>query len=366
MNKYRIYFYGALAKKGQLPYGGGQVGNAKTIQLYKRLGIDMRVIPKYFTPKKKWLLPLIALSNYIFFFSKLLIGKKNDAIVHISGFYGVVIWHEWLLVCTSKLLGFVTVYEMRGGGAHEYYKDLGKMYRWCFRSTLRMADYVFSQGKENIPLIESCCSTPIYYHPNYVETKYLKKYNKTNPNEVINLVYFGRLFEQKRIDLIIFTLKEIIAQDKHATLELIGAFESLEYEHKIRDLIAEQQLTGAVMIVDKCNHEELSERLNDKHFFLFPSETPREGQSNALTEAMAFGIVPIAADIGFSRSLIDQDELVMDRFTPKQAADMVVKITDMRLWFDYSDHVYKRIHEHFSEMNQLQRLETYLRGVWSK
>lgn len=363
MNKHKIYFYGALAKEGQLPHGGGQVGNAKTIKLYKRLGIDLVVIPKYFSPENKWLLPFVVLANCFDFFKELLWGNRSGNLVHVSGFYGAVIWHEWLLVLTSKMLGYQTIYEMRGGGAQGYYSDMGGAYRWAFKSTLRLANHVFTQGEENIPLIKKCCSTPIYYHPNYVEVEYLKYGREKNIGDVINLVYFGRLFEQKRIDLVVLTLKEIVDLDMKATLELIGAFESVEYENGIRKLIAAWGLSDIVTIVPKCNHKELAMRLADKHFFLFPSETPREGQSNALTEAMAFGVVPISADAGFSRSLIGVDELVFQVYTPIKAATKMLDIIDSKLWSGYSVFVSQRVCKQFSEDNQLRRLKEYLNQI---
>ncbi len=364
MNKHKIYFYGALAKEGQLPHGGGQVGNAKTLKLYKRLGIDLVVIPKYFSPENKWLLPFVVLANYLDFFKELLWGNRSGNLVHVSGFYGAVMWHEWLLVLTSKILGYQTIYEMRGGGAQSYYTDMGAPYRWAFKSTLRLADHVFTQGEENVPLIKKCCNTPIYYHPNYVEVEYLKYGHNKSIGDVINLVYFGRLFEQKRIDLVVLTLKEMVDLDMKATLELIGAFESVEYENGIRKLIAAWGLSDIVTIVPKCSHKELAMRLAVKHFFLFPSETPREGQSNALTEAMAFGVVPISADAGFSRSLIGDDELVFQVYTPIKAASKVLDIFESDSWLRYSEQMSQRVRHLFSEDNQLRRLKGYLDHIW--
>lgn len=366
MNKHRIYFYGALARKGELPFGGGQVGNAKTLKLYSRLGIELRVIPKYFSPKNKCLLPFVVLANYFEYFVKLLFGKRGTSLVHIAGFYGVVMWHEWLLVATSKLLGFETVYEMRGGGAQNYYKDLGGIYRWAFCSTLKMSDYVFSQGRENIPLIRRCCNTLVYYHPNYVETVSLKKTREENVNDNIRLVYFGRLHEDKRIDLVVLTLNELITQGKNANLELIGAFESRKYETEISQLIKQNNLEDYITIVEQCEQEELYKRLQGKHFFLFPSETPREGQSNALTEAMAFGIVPISTDVGFSRSLVGDDELIFKAYVSQKVAEKVVDIVESKSWTRYSIYVSQRVREQFSENRQLIRLNEFLNQVWEE
>lgn len=352
-----IYFYGALVREGELPLGGGQVGNAKTMKLYRRLGWHVRAIPKYFTPKNRWLLPVIVLLNYMKFVGVLLVGRRKRSLVHIAGFYGLVVYHEWLLVGTSKLLGYTTIYEMRGGGANGYYEQYSAVYRAVFRQTIRWADYIFTQGKENIPLINSCGNTPVYYHPNYIEVEHMAYVQSKVLHNTIHLVYFGRLFAEKRIDLIVETTYSLKEWGYPVTLDLIGEFESKVFEQEIRELIEELSLEELVVIRPKCVQDELWGILQKMHFFLFPSETPKEGQSNALTEAMAWGVVPVAANVGFTKSLVGRNELVLDVYTPQLAAKIVGEIVEQNKWSEYAQYVSQRIDAEFSEEVQLKRLE---------
>ena len=51
-----------------------------------------------------------------------------------------------------------------------------------------------------------------------------------------------------------------------------------------------------------------------------------EGHSNAVTEAMAYGIVPIASPQGFSRTVIGNDELIVGEFSAEEYAERIAKI----------------------------------------
>ena len=66
-----------------------------------------------------------------------------------------MVYFELALVTMSKFLGYRTIYEMRGGGAREYYNTGSKLYRYTFDKIIKRCDCVFSQGLENYELIDS-------------------------------------------------------------------------------------------------------------------------------------------------------------------------------------------------------------------
>ena len=83
-------------------------------------------------------------------------------------------------------------------------------------------------------------------------------------------------------------------------------------------------------------------------FFLFPTEEPREGQSNSLTETMSFGIIPIATSQGYNRSTISCDELICDDLTAEAYSDKVMYVLTNQGIEYYSHMMYNHVVECFT------------------
>lgn len=114
--KNRIYFFANFGDWSKIPFGGGEVGNRRTLALLKKLNYDIVLIPKYIRVNDHSLINSIELlfkiiSN-IFLFAKTLInGQRKGAIVHIAGFYGIMIYFEYLLIAIAKVLHYKVIYE---------------------------------------------------------------------------------------------------------------------------------------------------------------------------------------------------------------------------------------------------------------
>ena len=89
--------------------------------------------------------------------------------------------------------------------------------------------------------------------------------------------------------------------------------------------------------------------MKKSHFFVFPSAEKKEGHSNSLTEAMAFGVVPIASDAGFNSTVIGKQELIIHGFNAKEYADCIEQIWDSGNWRNYSQFIYSRVINNFTE-----------------
>jgi glycosyltransferase involved in cell wall biosynthesis len=71
---------------------------------------------------------------------------------------------------------------------------------------------------------------------------------------------------------------------------------------------------------------------------VFPTAWPGEGHSNALTETMAEGIVPVCSDHGFNRRIVADAGLVL----PPRASGSDYAEAIARLWNDGSWPAYSR------------------------
>ena len=363
-----IYFYANLGDLDKPVYGGGEAGNRRTLEIIQKLRYDVIPIAKYLKSSGAKLTKIFKtgfkmFSNLQRYFRILFKDSSDNAIVHISGFYGVMVYWEFLLLVIAKKMGYRIVYEMRGGGADKFFKTGNKIYRKIFTLLIKSADVILSQGEENMPLLKQISkSVKVFYYPNYVLPEFIPETLPVKPNDKINLIYFGRLSPQKNIQTIITSLAILKSKisDKPVTLTLIGAYSSKDYFKTLNNQIKEQELCENVTILPPMHQLELVKNLRDKHYFIFPSEEEREGHSNALTEAMAYGIVPIASRQGFNSSVVNNHNLIMSTIDSGKIVDTIIEIESNNKFVELSLEMYERVKVVFSYDRAVQVLsETY-------
>ena len=104
-----------------------------------------------------------------------------------------------------------------------------------------------------------------------------------------------------------------------------------------------------------CKHEDLPTLLADKHFYIFPSTQIREGQSNSVTESMAYGIIPIASPQGFNRSTIGDDYLIVEELSANAYADRIYEIIKSDKIQHYSQQVFEQFQKNFTQKVVFER-----------
>ena len=107
--------------------------------------------------------------------------------------------------------------------------------------------------------------------------------------------------------------------------------------------------SGSWHLLPGCAHNRLMHELEDKHFYVFPSQQEREGQSNAVTEAMGYGVIPIASPQGFNRSTIGYDILIVEELSAEAYAERIAMIIHNKEIEKYSQFVRQRFMENYSE-----------------
>ena len=326
-----VYFTGTLPKKGETPFGGGEVGNVRTINMLGKGGYKVETVRRLRSDagngqiRRILTYPIRTFRNAIKWFFVLLIGTRKNSVAHISGFYGTTIFVETLQVFIAKMLGYKLIYELRGGGATQYFDNGSSSYRKQFKYILNKADYLFSQGKENEPLLRQLCNKPIYHYPNCVQKGFYPEVLSPKPKDRINLLFFGRIEKEKNPLLIVDVASLLQKEFPNITLTILGNGQK-ELIEQVNNHMANKLLTGSYHLLPGCEHEKLREVFVDKHFYIFPSVQPREGQSNAVTEVMSYGIIPIASPQGFNRSTIGDDRLIVNELTADAYAKRIALI----------------------------------------
>ena len=368
----RIYFFANFGDWDKVPYGGGEVGNRRTLSFLKEGHFNVIAIPKYLRVENHSFANLIKLGckiigNIFKFFLVLIFGTRKNSLVHIAGFYGPMIYFEYILISISRFLGYTSIYEMRGGGADTYFKEGSITYKKYFRKALLKSNVIFTQGLENIPLIKQINpDIEVFYYPNCVTKEFYPSQYPEKPTNRINLFYFGRISQTKNVNIVIDTFIELHSQFKNVFLSIVGNYNDENYMNSLKDKITKNKLDNYIQIFPACNHEELKKHLADKHFYIFPSTEPHEGHSNALTEAMAWGLIPIATPQGFNRSVINNDNLIVKELNCKEFAQIIASIIANNQITSLSLQMFERIMNYYTDKIVYQQLITEYKQLFKQ
>lgn len=134
---------------------------------------------------------------------------------------------------------------------------------------------------------------------------------KTNTNkDEINIGIIGSIIRLKAIDIIIDALQEIIFENRNVHLHIFGSVrsdesDSIMYEEELKKMIIEKNLSENIHF---HGFEKLKERIYDNLDIVVNYSKVPESFSLTVLEAMSFGKIVIASDIGGPKELIKNNE----------------------------------------------------------
>lgn len=341
--------------------GGGEIGCRRTREILKNDGYTVITVDKPTMGHGALRYIVSAMKGYVRIWKHLLSGRES--LLYVVGFYEKNIYLEWLILMTGLLLRRKTIYEARNGRLVEAYWQYGTLYRKMMDGVLGRAHAIFCQGLEYVDFIERYYQRASVYTPNYVLDKYVREYNGNRPLDVVKLIYVGRVTESKNIAVVIDVCGRLLSRGYETETVIIGGYTD-EYRAELDRRIAGLNMPeNAVRFLGPQPFESIREELQRAHFFIFPSQEKKEGHSNALTEAMTFGVVPIASAAGFNRSILGKPELIMADFSAETYADAIVDIVERDAWKEYSLYMYRRAKENYSEEIVRNSILTTVRTV---
>jgi len=148
-------------------------------------------------------------------------------------------------------------------------------------------------GEANVP------SSKICRIPNGVT---IPSREKRQVGQVVRICFVGRLIARKKTDWLIRSVAELREEGRlpQCKINIIGDGPERLY---LERLAAETRLSGVVSFFGRLDPGKVKDILYQQDCFVLPSES--EGMSNALLEAMALGLVVIAANIPANREVIE-------------------------------------------------------------
>jgi glycosyltransferase involved in cell wall biosynthesis len=156
--------------------------------------------------------------------------------------------------------------------------------------------------------------------PNGVDTNFFKP---QQPPSEPHVVFVGQFRPEKRINILLEAWAQIQSACPRARLTLVGGGHYLpDYRHLALQLGIEPNF------VPNMDTAGVLAQLQANSIFVMPGVS--EGMSNALLEAMAVGLAPIAADTPANRAIItpEVDGLVYSAESPQALAWQIKRLID--------------------------------------
>ena len=235
------------------------------------------------------------LKSFSFFFSAFIYSmflifnpRKKFDVIHI---------HENLLYFLAPLLRlrYEVVIAVHGIKGFKFY-DNKKIWP-LFRTALKSSDKLIAVNIEDQKILKRDFKK-VYYIPNGVD---LSAYKNINPNIKKNIVFIGRVHEQKGILYLLEAFNKIKGKNNFE-LEIIGKID--EYGEKLRRKYADPRIKWVGFI---SKREEIVRKLKSAYCIALPSLW--EGLPLTLFEALASSRPVIVSDIGAYKSVIKDQAL---------------------------------------------------------
>lgn len=276
---------------------------------------------------------------------KKLLKANPTAVLHLSGMCGKLLPFELVLVRIAKRSGHKVVYEIRNGDFVMLYDKGSSAYRRMVNSLASLADVFLCQGKPFQSFLGERYGVSSFYYPNYVMDEYVPESLPDRDRSSLRIVFFGRVVPAKNVDFMIDVVAGIRKRGIACRFDVIGAYED-GYFNSLSASVRNAGLENCVTFHGRKPFPEIAKSLSTAHFFLFPSREPREGHSNSLTEAMAYGVVPVSSPAGFSGEVISDDRCVVDDFSVEAYASRILSIWDGD-WDEISRNMYDRVKSNY-------------------
>ena len=350
----KVFMFGNFGKMSELPKSGGQTSCRRVFKGLVDYGFDAEVIVRHRCELHGKILHLIevlffALIDLINIIKRLAFQKRSDTIFFQMTFSDTLAPYEYLITKVLHFMGFKCVIYLQGGQVLLYPKR-SKLLKNIFIKTMDLQEMVLFEGQESLNLVKEVSrQEKLVYFPVYVFEKDIPASLSVRPNDRINLCYFGRIGPGKNTIVIIETFELLCKKYDNVYLTIIGgAGQSRKYVAQVDKMIEDSIYKNRITRKGLSSFLYINEMMQTQHFYLFPTAERCEGHSNALTECMSQGVVPIVSNYHFNASVVGENMLVVDGYSPQAYADRISNIIDNGLWKDFSEKMWNRVKDRYS------------------
>lgn len=352
----RIFVFGNIGHLDQLPKSGGQSSARRVMKGFHSEGIDIVPIRRHRAELSgKWghriEVGYFAIYDLVKMVCKMLFRKRKGSAFMQMTFSGALVPYEYILATTARLMGYKNILYLQGGLVMDTYPKGGKIHKWLFKHTMDKQSLVLFEGYDALSLTQKVSNSRLMYFPSYVVDEVIPANVHAKPADELNLCYFGRMSPVKNpiVSLKVFELLCERHPDMNIHLTLVGSdVIHPDYVKELETLISQSPYKSHITRKENSPFEYLIKMMQKQHFYLFPTKEKAEGHSNALNEAMSQGLIPIASDYHFNKTIIGDEKLVVKSYEPRDYADCIDRILCEGTMQKLSEEMWRRVKENFS------------------
>lgn len=352
----KLYAFGNMGKMDQLPKSGGQSSARRVMHGFENEGIKVVPIRRHRAELQSKLGHIVEVAYFAVYdllkmILKMLFGSRKHTAFMQMTYAGALVPYEFILSCTARILGYKCVEYLQGGLVMDSYPRGGLLHKWLFKKNIEMQSLVLFEGYDALKLTENVTKKKnLIYFPSYVFDEKIPACPPEKPLNEINFCFFGRMNESKNVLISIEIFNRFCAKNpgKKITLTLVGAGDNAGYLEKISKAIEKSPYRDFIHRFGNSPYDFLVQMMKNQHFYLFPTKEKAEGHSNALNEAMSQGVIPIACDYHFNKTVIGEDYLVVKGYNPDDYVDAIQNVVDNRNMDEISRKLWKRVKEKFA------------------
>lgn len=352
----RIYVFANMGKLDQLPKSGGQTSARRVMKGFSEEGLEIIPIRRHRAELQSKLghvfeVGYFAAYDLLKMIAKMIFKRRKNAIFMQMTYAGALVPYELMLTSIAKFMGFKCTEYLQGGMMMDTYPKGNAMHKWMYKQNMDLLSAVCFEGYDALRLTERITNKPkLIYLPSYVFDSKIPQFVPKKPKNEINFCFFGRIGKPKNvlISIDIFNLFSSRHPELRTGLTIVGAGDNKAYLQNVSDAIKNSPFKDRILQYGNSPYEFLVDMMQKQHFYLFPTEEKAEGHSNALNEAMSQGVIPIACDYHFNKTVIGEDFLVVEGYDPKdyvKAIEYVLTNVDMD---DLSQKLWKRVKDLYS------------------
>jgi glycosyltransferase involved in cell wall biosynthesis len=301
-----IYLCGPIAAAGEAARGGYQACNRRTIEALRSAGADVRELP-FPHPRAHGLRKM---AEYAGGFLKLygqVLRCRPRSILHLTALSVHFIYLEWVLVRLARWRGCRLVFDLRAGAGLINYQERTAIYRKAFDTTACVADLCLVEGAELVEFLRGSSGRPTFHFPNHLATSGIPSRPDGDLPTSPTVAYAGRIVPEKGVEVLLQACVELQRRGLNPVV-LIAGDGHPAYLEQLRTRFG----CLSVQWLGPLPPDQVLGLFGAAHFFLFPTRHFGEGQSNALTEALASGCVPIVSRHGFNASVVGDTGAVLE------------------------------------------------------
>jgi len=350
----KIAYCGPIAEVGEPAAGGKEAGNRSIVARLRDQGVSVMEFP-YPHPDRHGN-ALIKMPVYGVGLSALLVRLAVTSghweILHFNGHFRHFIYFEWVFPVLARVLGKGMVNHVRAGDMRAQYAERSGLYRWMFDRFLKASRAVAVQGLEDMDFVDRRRPGLAFYLPNFVTEPARLNPRLETQGGTLELVSVGQVAPEKGVEIAIQAARALAEQRLSVRLTIIGAG-----DRGYVDSLKAASADAPVRWLGAVEHRGVRDAVRGAHVFVFPTVWPGEGHSNALTETMAEGIVPVCSDHGFNRRIVADTGLILPgEASGADYAEAIARLWNAGSWPTYSRKCSERVGELYTADAVIDRL----------